>query len=45
MHEIKTVALNRIVSIEYEYNWEHNVPDVKASAEYFNKEKRKMLKK
>ena len=45
MQQMKRQHFKGIVSIEYEYNWEHNVPEVKASAEYFNKEKKKILKK
>ena len=45
MQEMKRQNFKGVISIEYEYNWEHNVPEVKASAEYFNKEKKKILKK
>ena len=45
MQEMKRQNFKGIISIEYEYNWEHNVPEVKASAEYFEKEKKKILLK
>ncbi len=45
MQEMKRQNFKGVISIEYEYDWEHNVPEVKASAEYFNKEKKKILKK
>ena len=43
MQEMKRQNFKGIISIEYEYNWEHNAPEVKASAEYFKKEKKKIL--
>ena len=45
MQEMKRQNFKGVISIEYEYNWENNVPEVKASAEFFNKEKDRILKK
>ena len=45
MQEMKRQHFKGFISIEYEYHWETNVPEVKASAEYFEKEKKKILGK
>ncbi len=41
MQELKNQGFKGVISAEYEYNWDNNAPDVKASAENF----RKMAKK
>ena len=45
MQEMKRQQFKGVISIEYEHNWENNVPDIKASAEYFNQQKKSLLKK
>ncbi|WP_344976642.1 sugar phosphate isomerase/epimerase [Compostibacter hankyongensis] len=44
MQEMKKQHFKGVVSIEYEYHWENNLPEVKASAAYFNKQKQALLK-
>ena len=45
MQEMKRQQFKGVISIEYEYNWNNNVPEVKASAEYFNQQKKAVFKK
>ena len=37
LQELKRQKFKGLFSAEYEYNWENNVPDVKASVQYFRK--------
>lgn len=37
MHEMKRQGFKGHLSIEYEHNWENNVPDIRESLEYFNR--------
>lgn len=44
MQEMKRQNFKGVISIEYEYGWDNNVPMVKASAAYFNKTVKKLFK-
>jgi sugar phosphate isomerase/epimerase len=44
MQEMKRQDFKGFAFIEYEYHFKDNVPDVKASADYFRKERAKLLK-
>jgi hypothetical protein len=37
LQELKKQELKGVFSIEYEYNWDNNVPEIAQSIEYFNK--------
>ncbi|MDR1258772.1 MAG: sugar phosphate isomerase/epimerase [Tannerellaceae bacterium] len=37
LRELKRQRFEGVFSIEYEYNWENSVPDIKESIDYFNK--------
>lgn len=43
MQEMKRQGFKGFVSVEYEYHWYNNVPEVKLSVEYFEKEAKKLL--
>ena len=45
MQEMKRQNFKGVISIEYEYDWDNNVPEVKASAAYFNKIVKGLFKK
>ncbi len=36
MQELKRQNFKGVFSIEYEYNWQNSIPDIKASIDYFN---------
>jgi L-ribulose-5-phosphate 3-epimerase UlaE len=36
LNELKRQNFKGVFSIEYEYNWENSVPDIKQCIEYFN---------
>lgn len=36
LQELKAQGFNGVFSIEYEYNWENSVPDIKKCIQYFN---------
>lgn len=42
MQEMKRQNFRGAVCIEYEYNWDNNTPEVKASADYFKEEVKKI---
>jgi sugar phosphate isomerase/epimerase len=35
MHTLKNMNFKGVISVEYEYNWDNSVPDVKESLDYF----------
>ncbi|MDX9882947.1 MAG: sugar phosphate isomerase/epimerase [Prolixibacteraceae bacterium] len=35
LHELKKQGFKGVFSVEYEYNWDHSLPEVKESARYF----------
>lgn len=37
LHEMKRQGFQGPVSVEYEYNWENNVPEIRESLEYFGR--------
>lgn len=37
LQELKDQEFRGVISIEYEHNWENNVPDIAESIEYFNR--------
>ena len=37
LEELKAQGFKGVFSIEYEYNWENSVPDIKKCIQYFNK--------
>ena len=36
LKELKKQGFKGVFSIEYEYNWENSVPDIKKCVNYFN---------
>ena len=43
LKELKSQNFKRVFSIEYEYNWENSVPDIKECIQYFNKTANEIL--
>ena len=45
LKELKSQNFKGVFSIEYEYNWENSVPDIKECIQYFNKTANEILYK
>ena len=43
LKELKSQNFKGVFSIEYEYNWENSVPDIKECIQYFNKTANEIL--
>ena len=43
MQELKRQNFKGVFSIEYEYNWDNSVPDIKQCIDYFNKTAEEIL--